>query len=261
MKKQLLLILTLSLNVWADPLGRLRVSTTVNDKFENFTLKIENRSSKDVFCEEMSFEVIYIDPETYVEVAQELIPVNNFYSRKQGETQSSSMLLASRETISLRKSYPSAVIKSVRLYNELTNCEDADFETFALYAPKSKADLLTLSEIRNSFHGREYFEIQDRIPQIDSLNLSKRNILSLKPLEFFWDLDVLDIADNPLSDLSPLQSLRELRVLDISRTNVKTLAPLMPRENKLKVRAKGVQLKDPSELEKFKKAIWVITYN
>ncbi|NCN27841.1 hypothetical protein GW915_09725 [bacterium] len=245
----------------AESLGQLSISNMMDEKFESFTVRVENRGDRDLYCHELSFEAIYMDTESYVEVAQEFIPIVDFYVRKKEEYQPGAIRLGAGQIKLIRKQYPGAVLKSVRLDLDLSDCEEATFELFAEFAPKTKDEHAAINIIRSKFGGKRLNEIQEKIPHIDRLGLKETGLKTVKPLEFFFDLDVLDISKNSVSNLAPLAELMELRKLDLSYTAVRTLAPLFPRNDKLAIKAKGVNLRNPSELDSFRKAGLIITHH
>lgn len=59
-----------------------------------------------------------------------------------------------------------------------------------------------------------------------TINLIKKNITDLRPLERFTGLRELLLSANPVEDISPLAALSSLNKLYISKTNVRDISPL-----------------------------------
>lgn len=247
-------------NSWAEGIGSLRLSTSLDEKLETFEVSLQNSGAKDLFCPELVFEAVYFDTETYVDVSTHQFPLVDRYFRKKGESQSQTFRLGEGTLAQVRATYPAAILKSARFVAELSECHPANFEEFAEHAELSSEEQRSIEILRRSFGMKYPSEIQDELSKVKTLGLQGKQLRSLKPIEFFESLEVLDISKNPLSDLSPLRYLEALRKLDISETAVRTLKPLMPRKDQLRVRARSVRLAKPEEVNEFRKAHLIVTF-
>ena len=96
----------------------------------------------------------------------------------------------------------------------------------------------------------------NKLREVNTLNLRKKEIQDLSPLVYAKKLRVLLLAQNQIADLSPIADLR-IRWLDISHNPIEDLSPLSEMNSLETLWASHMKVKDVSPLQKLNRLRYV----
>ena len=91
-------------------------------------------------------------------------------------------------------------------------------------------------------------ELWDKLSSVSTLEMSRKNLNDLRPLQFFPNLKALYLDYNNIRDLSPLSTLKNLQILWVDDNQIEDISVLKSNPNMLWLGAGDNQIKDISGL-------------
>lgn len=217
-------------NVQANLIEMVNKPTKMADNKESFALTLENRSSDDLVCDTLSYNVIYDTSAGYQFGGERQVYLDDIYLQaKEHDEIRVFTELAKEETAQIRAEVKKSgeakepVIVRAKLDPYQSSCRKANFVDYCKLAPKSQEDEDVLDKLYDLAGVSDCSLIEKRIGK--SIKLRGFGLKSVRPISYMKHLKKIDLRENDISDSSYFSKMENLTSLNLEGNPIEEFQP------------------------------------
>ena len=171
--------------------GELRLVSKISDQRQAGVYEVVNPNSLDFFCERLGIRTIRDNPETYLEISEDVTFLYNVFVRSE-ETRTFDVRGNDLPTIK-------GHIRAMHSFFEDNKCRKADFSEFCRYAVLSEKEEETVNLLKRRFNVDRCEDVELPLAETDVWDLRRFGEISPRPFNYVNSYKRVILADSPAS--------------------------------------------------------------